>query len=378
VHEFAVVAHQSEEATHSSYRTWSWPVDDGLYLGRVHGHARRRDYVAQVGDGRGSEHTLCTLDEEVVAVQLVEHGAEVSKMVRPCLAVYENIVKKDKDEPAEKRAENVVHEHLERRRRVAEAERHHQELVQPIVSAERRIVDIIRTHAHLVVPRTQVQLGEVPRPMELVQQLVDHENGEGVLHRERVEGAVIDAKVPGPVGLLDKEDRRREGRVAAAYDPLLHHGRALAFQLVFVGSRVLVWPDCHRLRARLQGDAVVVSALRRQTGWFGEDGAEGVQERGEELLARHSGANGCGPGSRDAGPADQAPLEVECHASAAQVPHNRTQRAQPPCAEDDVVPSQRHDVEIGRERGSIDGEGGVTEDPGAGDVLAVGNHGDET
>jgi hypothetical protein len=319
--------------------------------------------VAQVGDGRGSERTLCTLDEEVVAAQLVEHGAKVSKMVRPCLVVYENIVKKDKDEPAEKRAENVVHGHLERRRRVAEAERHHQKLVQPIVSAERRLVDIVRTHAHLVVPRTQVQLGEVSRPMELVQQLVDHGNGEGVLHHERVEGAVIDAKALGPVGLLDEEDRRREGRVAAAYDPLLHHGGALAFQLVFVGSRVPVWPDCHRLRARLQGDAVVVGALRWQTGWFGEDRAEGVQERVEELLARHSGADGCGLGSKDAGPADRAPLEVERHAPAAQVPHNRTQRAQPPCAEDDVVPSQRHDVEIDRERVSVDGEGASRRTP---------------
>jgi hypothetical protein len=42
--------------------------------------------VAKVGDGRGGERTLCALDEEVVATQLVEHGAEVMKVIRPCLA----------------------------------------------------------------------------------------------------------------------------------------------------------------------------------------------------------------------------------------------------------------------------------------------------
>jgi hypothetical protein len=68
---------------------------------------------------------------------------------------------------------------------------------------------------------------------------------------------------------------------------------------------------------------------------------------------------------------------VEHHATAAHVPHNRPERAQPPRAEDDAVPGQRHDEEIGRERGALDGEGGVTDDHDAGDPLAVGDHGGE-
>jgi hypothetical protein len=38
---------------------------------------------------------------------------------------------------------------------------------------------------------------------------------------------------------------------------------------------------------------------------------------------------------------------------------------------------ERHDEEIDRERGALDGEGGVTDDPDVGDPLAVGDHGDE-
>jgi hypothetical protein len=48
---------------------------------------------------------------------------------------------------------------------------------------------------------------------------------------------------------------------------------------------------------------------------------------------------------------------VERHATDALVPHNRPERAQPPRAEDDVVPGQRQDEEIGRERGALDDEG---------------------
>jgi hypothetical protein len=60
---------------------------------------------------------------------------------------------------------------------------------------------------------------------------------------------------------------------------MLDHGGALAFQLVFVGRRIPIWPDCHLLRTRLEGDAVVMGALRWQTYRLDEDGTEGVQKR---------------------------------------------------------------------------------------------------
>ncbi len=85
--------------------------------------------MAEVGDRGGAEGALSVLDEEVVSAELGEDGTKVTEMVRPCLAVDQNVVKKDKDELAQEGAEDVVHEGLERGRGVAESERHHQELI---------------------------------------------------------------------------------------------------------------------------------------------------------------------------------------------------------------------------------------------------------
>jgi hypothetical protein len=106
-----------------------------------------------------------------VTAKLVQHGPEMAKMISPCLAVNQNIVKKYQDEAAQERAEDVVHQCLECRRVSAQPERHHQELVQVVVGAERRLVDVLRPHAHLVIPGPEVQLGEELGAVELVEEL---------------------------------------------------------------------------------------------------------------------------------------------------------------------------------------------------------------
>jgi hypothetical protein len=55
--------------------------------------------MAEVGDGGGAKGTLGVLDEELVLPQLGEDGAKMAQVIRPSLAVDQNIIKKDKDEP---------------------------------------------------------------------------------------------------------------------------------------------------------------------------------------------------------------------------------------------------------------------------------------
>jgi hypothetical protein len=71
-------------------------------------------------------------------------------------------------------------------------------------------------------------------------------------------------------------------------------------------------------------------------------------------------------------------LVLERHAPATEIPNDGAQRAEPPGAEDDVVPGQRHDVEIGRKRHAVDEQGRVADDAGTGDPLAIGDQGGET
>ncbi|KAJ1256975.1 hypothetical protein BS78_K256500 [Paspalum vaginatum] len=117
--ELAVVAREAEEAVHHARRARYRPVVNGLHLGGIHGHARLRDRVAEVGDGGDSKHTLGALDEEGVLLKRAEDGAEMSKVIRPRLAVDQDVVKEDKYKATKKRAQYIVHECLKRGRGVA-------------------------------------------------------------------------------------------------------------------------------------------------------------------------------------------------------------------------------------------------------------------
>ena len=81
--ELAVVPGEAEEPAHRPGRTRRRPVVDRLHLAWVHGHARRGDDMAEVGDGGRSKGTLGALDEKLVSAQLVEDGPEMAKMVYP-------------------------------------------------------------------------------------------------------------------------------------------------------------------------------------------------------------------------------------------------------------------------------------------------------
>jgi len=98
--------------------------------------------------------------------------------------------------------------------------------------------------------------------MELIKQLVDDGNWVGVLDRDGVQLAVVDAEPPRSVCLFDEEDRGREGGVAAPYDALLEHRVTLLLQFVFVSSGVAVRADRHRGRVRLEDDAVGAAPLK--------------------------------------------------------------------------------------------------------------------
>ena len=70
-------------------------------------------------------------------------------------------------------------------------------------------------------------------------------------------------------------------------------------------------------------------------------------------------------------------MPLERHALAAQIPDDGAQRAEPPGTEDNVVPGQGHDEEVGRERLAVDEQGRVADDAFAGDAFAVRDQGDE-
>lgn len=80
----------------------------------------------------------------------------MTEVIRPSLAIDQNVVKKDKDKLSQEGAEDIIHEGLEHRRSVEEPKCHHLELVEAVVGTESSLVHIFRPHAHLVVHRPKV------------------------------------------------------------------------------------------------------------------------------------------------------------------------------------------------------------------------------
>jgi hypothetical protein len=80
-------------------------------------------------------------------------------------------------------------------------------------------------------------------PYSSSKELVHHQDGELVLGRLRVEGAIVDAETPGPVRLVNKENWCGERGRAWADNALREHDRDLALQLVLLQLGVVVRSD---------------------------------------------------------------------------------------------------------------------------------------
>jgi hypothetical protein len=73
---------------------------------------------------------------------------------------------------------------------------HDEELVEAIVGAKRRHVHIHQVHAHLMVAQAEIELREELSAVQLIQELIDDKDGEVILHRDGIEGLVVDAEAP--------------------------------------------------------------------------------------------------------------------------------------------------------------------------------------
>ena len=80
--------------------------------------------MTKVGHKGGPKRAFGTLEVETVAAESVEDDADVLQVLRPRGAIYQYIIEKHQDEPAEIWSEDVVHQCLESSRCIGEAKRH--------------------------------------------------------------------------------------------------------------------------------------------------------------------------------------------------------------------------------------------------------------
>ena len=91
-HELVVVPGEAEKSVNGARGAGLRLVAHHLDFGRTHGHAVGGDDVAEVLDGVDAESALGELDEH-------EDRMHVPKVVRPCGAIDEDVIKKYEDEP---------------------------------------------------------------------------------------------------------------------------------------------------------------------------------------------------------------------------------------------------------------------------------------
>jgi len=168
---------------------------------------------------------------------------------------------------------------------------------------------------------TEVEFGKELGPAKFIDQLGHHRDGERVFHRDGVECPIVSTETPRVVGLHDEQHWRREGRQAAADQPLGEHGGTLAFQLIFVGDGVPVWPDRHGLGAWSQGDFVVTGAGRWEPLRVGEDRLEFCKEGLHDVLGA-VGLQRWRRSARDSAPDDLMVAALEGHGEGAEVPQD--------------------------------------------------------
>ena len=99
------------------------------------------------------------------------------------LAVDEDVVEEDEHTLIEEAAECLVHQVHEGGRRVGQAEWQHQKLVVPVACAEGGLRHILRRDADLMVAGAQIDLREVARTLQPIEQLVDPRQRVAVLDR---------------------------------------------------------------------------------------------------------------------------------------------------------------------------------------------------
>jgi len=102
----------------------------------------------------------------------------------------------------------------------------------PVSSAKGGLRNVGRLDANLVVATTQIDLTEVLRALEPVEQLVDPRQRVAVLDRDVVQRTIVDTHTHGAILLLDEKDRGTERRLTRLDESGLGQLFELLLQLV--------------------------------------------------------------------------------------------------------------------------------------------------
>ena len=160
------------------------------------------------------ELTFIPPQVELVFPQALHHHLTNAPVFLQTVRKYQDVVKVHRDDTLYYEVrEDLVHHRLEGTRAVREAKVHNQGFEKPAVCTEGRLPLISLLNPYIVVPPAHVQLREILRAAESMDQIIDEGQRVAVLSRDGVERAVVLDEAKFAVLLLDEEDRRAYRRL---------------------------------------------------------------------------------------------------------------------------------------------------------------------
>jgi hypothetical protein len=158
-----------------------------------------------------------------------------------------------------------------------------------------------------------------------------------------------------------------------ADDALLDHVVALSHQFVLDKLWIPIGVDNNGRLARLEVNAMIEVARRRQPGGNGEDILEVAEQGGHEVCGRHGVDSGRRAGCGHATPLDPVIITPTAHTSAGEIPENWPKGAQPLNPEHHLIAGQGNDEEVQHKFLRVDEELDVGADASAGHPVAIGD-----
>jgi hypothetical protein len=167
-----------------------------------------RDDNAKVFNASFFELALLVSEVQLVFAQMFHDHRGNEAVFLQCRREDKNVVEIDGDDTLDDKVfEDLVHHRLEGRRAVGQSKVHHEWFKQTAIRSKRRFPFITFLYPHIVIPPADVELGEVLRAFESVDEVVNEGKGVAILSGDQVERAIVLDKAKPSVFLLDDEDR---------------------------------------------------------------------------------------------------------------------------------------------------------------------------
>lgn len=134
-----------------------------------------------------------------------------------------------------------------------------------VVGVERRLLNGLWYQLDLVEVRAQIDLGEDSHAVQLIEDIVQRGNWEGIFYRDAIQHCVVYTEAPGSILLAHQDDRRRVRRLSRPDYTFFQHSRNQTPHFLILESSVFVRANLDRSDTRVEHNRMISRTTQWQT-----------------------------------------------------------------------------------------------------------------